>query len=114
MKFKLVEEFLTEDGDRGLGEVTQVICDLLSLSGCKGISINDAHKYTLHHKNSTHKLHRVYNLLLVPNDDSYHNKAHTTAYHQTDPNKKTNQEKDFSELPKSYSNNAIGKLIEFS
>ena len=116
MKFRLVEdtelkeEVLNEGGDGGLGEVTQVLCDLLDVVGCKGITINDASKYILHHKNGTHKSHRIYNLLLVPKSANVHNKAHTSAYNQTNPNSKTNQSKTFTSLPTSYSSTVNNSL----
>lgn len=116
MKFRLVEnieleeEALNENGDKGLGEVTQVLCDLLDVVGCGGITINDASKYVLHHKNATHKSHRIYNLLLVPKMNNIHNKAHTIAYNQTNPNSKTNQSKTFTSLPTSYSKTVNNSL----
>lgn len=116
MKFVLVEDttleevVLDESGDRGLGDVTQVLCDLLDVVGCKGISINDAPKYILHHKNATHKSHRIYNLLLVPKAANAHSGAHRTAYNQTNPNTKKNQNKNISSLPVSYSKTVNNQL----
>lgn len=102
MKFRLnedrelYEEFpitepLLEKGDGGMGNTTQVICDLLDIVGCQGITVKSASDYVLHHKNGNHRDNRIYNLVLVPKNNNLHGIAHGDARRQTNPNTKRNQ-----------------------
>lgn len=78
---KLVKDLdtkLLEGKYRGQGEITKIICDVLNNCGCD-ISIEDAPKYYLHHRDGIHEHNNVANLILC--DVNLHNKLHGAKRH---------------------------------